>query len=272
VLPGGRRFLYLGWSLDADQRALFVGSLDGSDDTAPVRIIASEAAGTFADGHLFFVRDGALFAQPFDPYALRLSGEPVRLADDLSVSFARAAYAVSEAGVLVYHQSASGLGSDLAWFDRAGRALGTAGDGGNIFQFRLSPDGRRVALVEFRTGHPSRLSVLDLSNGISSPVNTANDSTCGAVWSPDSQTIAYRAAQNGSVQLFTQEIGGPVARLAYESAGPVKWLSDWSADGQWAPLPPVEAQQALLGEAGGSIIPEAPARHPREDGRRALLS
>jgi eukaryotic-like serine/threonine-protein kinase len=229
ILPGGQRFLYLGWSSASDQRALFVGSLDGA---APVRIVASETGGAFADGHLFFTRDRALFAQPFDPSTQRLSGEALRLVDDLATSNVRAGFAVSEAGVLVYRQGAAGLGSDLAWFDRTGRALGTAGDGGTINQLRLSRDGRRVALTESRAGASSRLSVLELSNGISSAMNTTHTGVSDPVWSPDGQTLAYGAMHDGALQLFTQEIGGPAARLAYQSADR-KPLSDWSADGQW---------------------------------------
>ena len=40
----------------------------------------------FAAGRLFFSRDGSLFSQPFDPVAGALSGEPVRIVDDVGRS------------------------------------------------------------------------------------------------------------------------------------------------------------------------------------------
>ena len=233
MLPDGRRFLYVGWSANGAERALFVGSLDGTPST---RIIASEGTGQYADGHLFFVRDRTLFAQPFDPASLQLSGEPQRVADDIAVNAisGRAAYQVSTNGIVVHRQGAAlGQAADLAWYDRSGRALGTAGDGGNIYQIRLSRDGKRVAVADALTGATFRISVLDLGNGVSSRLTDETAISNDPVWSRDSQTIGYEAVRNGVRQLFAQQVGSSTPTLAFESPDDPKWLDDWSADGQW---------------------------------------
>jgi len=230
MLPDGQHFLYLGWSGSPGERALFVGSFDGTPST---RIVASEGWGAYADGHLFFVRSQTLFAQPFDASALRLSGEPIRIVDDLvmlSLS-GRVAYSVSDTGVLAYRQGgALGIEADLAWLDRTGRALGTSGDGGSIRQVRLSPDGRRVAL---NGGGEFRLSVLDLGNGVSSRLSEQARSVADPAWSPDSQAVAYGAIQNGVWQLYTLEVGSSTPTPAFVSERNPKWLDDWSWDGTW---------------------------------------
>ena len=233
MLPDGRRFLYVGWSASGAERALFVGSLDGAPST---RIVASDGTGQYTDGHLFFVRDRTVYAQRFDPSSLKLTGEPMRVADDVSVNAitGRAAYHVSANGVVVHRQGAAlGQAADLTWFDRSGRALGTAGAGGNIYQLRLSRDGRRVAVVDAMTGASSRISVLDLGNGVSSRLTDESAISNDPVWSKDSQTMAYEAVRNGVRQLFTHQVGTSTPALAFESPDDPKWLDDWSADGQW---------------------------------------
>ena len=59
--------------------AVMVAPLGGEGD--PRLLVHSEAAAEYASGHLLFVRDETLMAQPFDPVAAALSGEPVPLAE-----------------------------------------------------------------------------------------------------------------------------------------------------------------------------------------------
>ena len=56
-----------------------------------------------APGYLLYLRAGTLFAQPFDAKNLRLTGDPVRIADQIPFNGAngRAAFAVSETGIVV---------------------------------------------------------------------------------------------------------------------------------------------------------------------------
>ena len=165
-----------------------------------------------------------------------MAGEPRRVADDIAVNAitGRAAYQVSANGIIVHRQGATlAQTADLAWFDRSGRALGTVGDGGNIYQIRLSRDGRRVAVADNSTGATFRISVLDLGNGVSSRVTDESAISNDPVWSPDGQSIAYEAVRNGARQLFTHLVGSSTPTLAFESPDDPKWLDDWSADGQW---------------------------------------
>ena len=55
-------------------------------------------------GYLVYHREGTLMAQPFDAERIRLTGEPVPIAEGLqfNAQTARAAFTVSENGVLAY--------------------------------------------------------------------------------------------------------------------------------------------------------------------------
>ena len=234
MLPDNQHFLYLGWSPNPGERALYVGSIDGAP---PVKVTTAEYATQYASGFLLFIRDGGLLAQPFDAATFALSGEPVRVGEDLMANSVngRVAFSVSSTGLLAYRTGAGAGGavSDLAWIDRSGKVVGTVGDPRTYYQIRLSPDGRRVAFADSPYGSVEfKLSVMELSNGVSSGLTDPGVLANDPVWSPDSQTLAYEAVR-GPRQLFTQRVGSADARLIFESPEDPKWLDDWSADGKF---------------------------------------
>lgn len=169
------------------ERALYAGSLDGAP---PVRLVASDSVGAYAEpGFLLFVRGSTLFAQRFDAATLKVSSEPTRVADDVSINSitGRASFAVSQTGVLAYRTAGGAQNvADLAWLDRAGKAIGTVGEARNYYQLRLSPDAKRVAVSEVGAGSMVyRLSVIDLGSGVASGLTDAASTANDPVWSPD---------------------------------------------------------------------------------------
>ena len=135
-LPDGQHFLYLAWSTQAANRAVFAGKL-GSKERA--RLMASESNAAYAaPGYIVFHREASLFAQPFDPAKLAVHGDPVHIADDVSSSAGngRGNFDVSQNGSLLYFQGASGPAgraqilnpsTQWGWLDRTGRFLAYAG-------------------------------------------------------------------------------------------------------------------------------------------------
>lgn len=63
-LPDGRHYLFYAATTDAQNNAAFVATLD-SKERRPLPGIASQVKYS-PSGHLLFIRDGALMAQPFD--------------------------------------------------------------------------------------------------------------------------------------------------------------------------------------------------------------
>ena len=79
-LPAGRHFLYLAQSSDPQNRlSAFVGELDSKQRRA-LPGIASRVRYS-PRGHMIFIRDGALMAQPFDLKRLETTGGAFPLAD-----------------------------------------------------------------------------------------------------------------------------------------------------------------------------------------------
>ena len=96
----------------------------------------------YAAGHLFYARGAGLFARPFDPERLEVSGAEVQVAERAGD------FSVSDGGTVVYRPEGISA-SRLTWFDRSGRHTGTLGEPAPYGQVVLSPRGRRATVVRF---------------------------------------------------------------------------------------------------------------------------
>jgi Tol biopolymer transport system component len=232
-LPDGRHYLYLATGSDARDRAMYVGTL-GSKERRVLQGIAAEAK--YSSGHLVFVRDGALMAQPFDLKRLALHGDAFPLADRFAPAAALTwSFSVSLDGILAYRASLQTVSAattmELAWYDRRGTRIGVAGAEGEYVDPELSPDGKFVA---FSRGAPADIWTLDLEKGVSSKWTTDPAADLHPRWSPDGKTLAFDSARDGGVANIYQRAVGVTATdtLVFKSDAP-KTLSDWSRDGRY---------------------------------------
>jgi Tol biopolymer transport system component len=145
-LPDGRHFLYLALKPSPSDSATVVGSLE-SQEPKPVFTSLDEALYA-APGLLLF--GATLMAQHFDLRTLEVPGEPFSIAEQVLEGPARGIgnFSVSDGGELAF---ASGRAADsqLTWFDRSGRQVGTVAEPGNQEDLQLSPDASRVAVSRY---------------------------------------------------------------------------------------------------------------------------
>ncbi len=168
-LPDGKHFLFFADSKRPEHSGIYVGSLNSKETK---RLLASDTNAAYSPpGYLLFGRGRTLLAQAFDLNKLELSGEPVPVTEQLDRGLNQntAFFSVSQTGVLVYRSGGSSE-YQLAWFDRGGKQLETAGARGDYSNPRLSPDGKRLA---FR-GLDPQSGVSDLSSGSSPPAPLAS--------------------------------------------------------------------------------------------------
>ena len=78
-------------------------------------IIEADSNAVFVQGRLLYVRDKTLVAQPFDPRRLAMTGDPLPLADQISVFSGLGNFSAAQAGPLVY-LSAPEASFELAMF------------------------------------------------------------------------------------------------------------------------------------------------------------
>ncbi|MCP5114369.1 MAG: protein kinase, partial [bacterium] len=159
-LPDGRRFLY--HSIAAEQRGIWVGSLDGDPPRflflqyySPARYAPGHSGGR---GHLLFAQDGRLVAQPFDPDRADLEGEAWVVAEPLRRG---PSFWTSANGVLAYRGAEAG-NIQLTWFDRQGKQAGKVGEPGPVYHPTLSPDQRSIAYQLQDAGYNSDIWLMDL--------------------------------------------------------------------------------------------------------------
>jgi eukaryotic-like serine/threonine-protein kinase len=233
-LPGGRRFLYLRSSSDPGNAGIYVGAIDAKPEEQNLtRLLAAQQNPLYAaphgtdTGHLLFMREGTLFAQAFDPDRLKLSGEIVRIADQVGTGAGGTAsygfFSVSASGALAYRHGQSGTGS-VVWVSHAGQEaapIATALD--RPQNPRLSPDGHKLALIV-----GTDVWVYDIDGR--PPIRlTFGGGAFSPLWTPDGRRIVYEGG-NVAVALPADGSGGTP-----EPMSPVKGHFHpygWTSDGQ----------------------------------------
>ncbi len=232
-LPDGRHFLYLAGTHLADARselnAIYLGSLDSKERKL---ILRARSNTVYSAGHLLFVRENFLLAQPFDLRKHALSGEPKRLAENVHYEsgFFRAAFGTADDGTLVFAPTAGSAEKQLTWVDRSGKPLGKVAEPALIHEFRLSPDGKQVAAS---IGDPADLWVYDLARGFRRRLTFDPLNDGFPVWSPDGKTIVFSTDRNVHYDLFARPADGNGPEVALLEAADAKEPSDWSRDGQY---------------------------------------
>jgi serine/threonine protein kinase len=208
-LPDGRHFLYT--NNQRGDMPVRVGSLD--QPGMPGKVVAqAHSNAVYAQGHLVYLRETTLMAQPFDPARLETKGEAVPLAEGVPTFTqpSRAGgFTVSAGGLLVYESGAVGLQSRPVWKDRQGKALGNLGEPtGRIDGLALSPDDKRLAVMIGERAGNSDIWIYDTARGI--PTRFTFDPAVDAdpVWSPDGSTLYFRSNRRGKDDLFRKASNG----------------------------------------------------------------
>jgi Tol biopolymer transport system component len=243
-LPDGRHFLYTastGACCPPPKPAVIkIGSLDPGEATATV--FEAESATAFASGHLVFARDERLMAQPFDSRTRQPTGEPFPLADHVASEGSRYVSAsLSEHGTLGYAAGGGAqAGTQLTWFDRTGRALGTVGEPAPFVNVALSPDERRIAVALSAGLGNLDVWVIDIARNVRSRLTFDPGADGSPVWSPDGTLIAFESKRPPQVsirQLLANGAGGDAPLFEGSTAAGGIAIdaapNDWSADGRY---------------------------------------
>jgi hypothetical protein len=231
-LPDGRHFLYFqDWGIASGRpNGIYAGSLDGGEP----KLVSTDVSGSvfFASGHLLYLQDGSLMAQPFDPQRLELAGPAATVFSqelEKDEAFSRANLSLSENGVAIF-QSLSDAASELAWYDRGGREVGRIPRSG-LSDPELSPDGRFLAATsdDGHNGQPV-IRIIELGRGVSTQLTTGGQEMM-PTWSSDGTRIAYRSGswpRYAIAQVSADGVGD--AELLLE--GPKVLPNDYLPDGR----------------------------------------
>ena len=236
ILPGGRAILFT-LRLGRDFTDVDASNIDVLETATGRRRTVLEGA-TFArygGGRIVFVRGASLFSAPFDLSSLSVTGPPVVLGEEVAREPLEgiAHFAISADGTLAFVDgpAVTAPTTQVLKLDRGGRETAVRLPAGNYFFPRLSPDGRRLALVRF-AGIRSAIVVYDRDREILSTLTPEPGRFVCPVWSPDGRTLAFGRMTvmrpvlsvknaDGSGEIRPLTAGSPNAELP----------SSWSPDG-----------------------------------------
>lgn len=234
-LPDGRHFLYS--HRQGGDIPLQIASLD--EPGKPGKVVAQvHSNAAYAQGHLLYLREQTLMAQPFDTKRLETTGEAVPVAEGIPTFLSPsrpAAFTVSTGGLLAYSSSAAARGSRLIWKDRQGKTLAVIGEAkGSVSYPALSPDGKRLAVVmhDVADNAAANIWIFDTERGIPTRFTFSQSVDRNPVWSPDGGAVYFGSTRSGVVDLYRRASNGAGVEELLLSNGQLKLPTSVSADGQ----------------------------------------
>jgi Tol biopolymer transport system component len=234
-LPDGKHFLYVvdvGKGLPGEEAQVRLGALDSSESRLVGR--TQSRCEYSSTGHLLFAREGALFAQAFDPVTGVLRGEVFPVASEIQtyLTTGDADFSVaSSAGVLAFQER---IRSRLTWVNRSGKEEGAVRPDGPYSNPGLSLDGSRLAFaqVDPRLG-TSDIWIQDLRRGTTARATFEPTSEWAPVWLPDGSRVIYASDAGGQLpNLYWLDPSSGKNGLLLRSRG-AKVPEDVSSDGRF---------------------------------------
>ncbi len=218
LVPGGKAVLYTIWNNTSfDGGRIAVQSLDGGEPTILVhgasygRVISSGGQ----TAYLVYAQPEGLLAARFDVDRLRLIGRSMPVVHGVLTNLSGGAhFGVSSTGLLAYIPGKlDEVDKTLLWVGQNGATSDIAKISGIGFQYRLSPDGRRI--VRPNAIGPNRDLWVDDLEGRALPTRlTAGGVHNVPIWTHDGRRVIYSAGvPNGNLFWRAADGTGDAERL-----------------------------------------------------------
>ncbi len=231
VLPDGRAVLFQIWRDSMDTSEVAVLSLESGETRTLVGGTTPRYAPT---GHLLFGRTQSVWAAPFDPVRLELTGTPVPVLENVYVNAASGAaqYTFTSDGSLGYIPP-EGVGSSLSslvWVDRDGNEEALTAPPRRYVYPRVSPDGTRVAL-DVRD-EENDIWIWDLARETLTRLTFAAAGDRDPVWTSDGQRVAFSSGRGQGTNIYWRAADGTGTVEALVEDTSFQWPFAASPDGR----------------------------------------
>lgn len=296
-LPDGEHFLFyarVSESVGSEHDAICVGSIkEGSFK----RLVKARSQGIYSAGHLLFVRENSLMAQPFDLDKLEMAGDPFPVVQDISYTarFSIGDFSATEDGRLVYTSGAIVSSTQLTLIDEAGTVRDTLGEPSEYVSASLSPDGSRAVIGIYDLEKQNfDLWIHDVLRHVRSRLTFGPEYDNTPIWSPDGRFVAYTTGRNlagdtiQSIAVMEVDGDGAARSLLSDTTASNIFPVCWSPSGEYiicnrdrtgnndivmlSPTNPsqwIELRNAEYDEGSGSVSPDGRwlAYHSSETGQ-----
>ena len=168
-----------------------------------------------SSGHFVYMREGTLFAAPFDLDRLEVAGPSAPVLENVlsgptgtGVNGA-AQVDVSDTGILVYASGESFAGAPISWMDRSGRLTPLRKASADWNGPRFSPDGQQLAIEEIG---PQRrfIAIYDWRRDTLTRLTLDSEASLRPAWTPDGRRISFtsRRGAAGTGNLYWRRADG----------------------------------------------------------------
>ena len=233
-LSDGRHFLYRVFAGSVGG-PIYVASLDSSERKLLFNADSQDVL--YTQGHLLFLRENTLMAQPFDERRLAVTGDAVPIAEQVQTTGTNPPYGLfsaSQNGVLAYQAGGDAAGTQLLWFDRTGKQTGVLGDPGAYGQIELSPDGKRALVSLTDQSGPARgIWIFDVARGLRTRFTFDPSDDRTAIWSPDATRVVFNSNRKGLYSLYQKAASGAGAEDVLLEDNLNDAPDSWSPDGRF---------------------------------------
>jgi serine/threonine protein kinase/Tol biopolymer transport system component len=201
-LPDGNHFLFVQRGKDGLGR-VYAGSLDRSQ---PKELLPQGSNVAYSEGYLFYVKDGALIAQEFDPSSLTFKSKPISIAAAVEYNNARNQGYFSVSRNLLLYRAPAPVNNDLASYDSTGKELDHWGDPGPYVYAQFFPSTQTVMLGRTNSG----------GNGISLWLSDVSRRTVNRL-TPDLETSQFGVVSPDGKDVWVSTTTGYVSSLTRKS-------------------------------------------------------
>jgi Tol biopolymer transport system component len=233
-LPDSQHFLYRA-ATGPGGGPIYVGSLNSAERKFLFNADSSNVA--YSEGHLLFLREKTLMAQPFDARRLVLTGDAFPIAENILTGVTTnpvGVFSVSENGVLVYETGAPTAGDQLLWLDRNGKQMSVLGDPALYTDLELSPDGKRASVsISDQAGKERDIWFYDVARGLRTRFTFGAGAAVSSIWSPDGSRIVFDAIRKGHLDLYQKSSSGAGTEEVLLEDNLDKYPTSWSPDGKF---------------------------------------
>ncbi len=233
-LDDGDHFLFLRRTISEQKNEIHAGSVSQSLNKL---LLKADALVGVSLGHLLFVRDGAIYAQPFDQKKLELSGEPRKVVDDVvySEEWSHSWSTVSANGAMAHLPASNETATvEVGWYDRNGRLIEKLFNATSLRSATPSPDERKLALLKFdpRKGAYD-VYARDLARGVETRLTGGLSNNQWANWSPSGDRVFFSSDRDGMYDIYSVPDDGASAPSTISKTSDDKNVSGLSPDGRF---------------------------------------
>ena len=227
-LSDGKRFLFVARIGGVD--VILAGSLDGK---LQKRVVEDASNAAYARGRLFFVRDGNLVCQPFEPATLEVSGTLTPVADHVEYFKVRSIGNFSVTDTKMVYVSEPSGSSEIVVTDRDGRASQAPAGAANYRVLDVSPDDRTLAVSINDHVEQGDVWLVQLPGGTKSRLSFTDTGALSGAFSPDGTRLAMSSGFYGqTITIGIRSLAGNETQKLIETRGACI-LTDWSRDGRY---------------------------------------